>query len=190
VKLVNAICRFSTNAAALSVASGATVIAVSSKFGFASSGVAVVDAKFTGTSCDSYRSLNDGYNVSGTTGECTLNNSIGAYNGDEGASAHSTCRLTVSGGRYHHNVHAGINSIENSVQNLDGVTCDYNGTGGGSNQAIAGIAFVQSCTGTVSNCVCQNNAGAGFYSTSAVPPTVTNLTSGLGQGNGLADVGP
>lgn len=132
------------------------------------------------------RAVNDGFNVN--LGIWTLTDCTGEYNDDEGASPHQTSRLTIYGGRYHHNGHGGITAVNSAVLNLYGVTVDYNGATGPSQGERGGINYITTSSGICEDCTCQNNTGEGFNCQSSGDVTVTNLTSGTGEGNTLADV--
>lgn len=137
-------------------------------------------------SCTGQRASNDGFNFNG--GTITAVNCDGSYNDDEGISPHNGCTLTVSGGRYHHNYSGGCTAVGSGTRmNLSAVTVDFNGAKAGGGIESNGINYDTGTVGTVADCVAQNNTGSGYYCNSATV-TVTNLTSGTGQGNTQADV--
>lgn len=138
------------------------------------------------TNVTARRATNDGFNLNLAT--VILDNCTGEYNDDEGASPHQTANLTIYGGRYHHNGHGGITAVNSAVMNLYGVTVDYNGATGPSQGERGGINYITTSSGVCQNCICQNNTGEGFNRQSSGTVTITNLTSGLAQGNTLADV--
>lgn len=189
IRMDRARIRFTSNASALSIGGSANVTLNDGFFGYAfSSGVAMGSSgALVAQGCEASHTGNDGWNINlGTT---TLRDCIGNYNEDEGASAHADSVMHIYDSSFSHNGQAGINSIGTSTQNLYRVTCHDNGLNGGVNQQIAGIAYVEDCTGVCVDCICTDNAGSGFYNTSGASVTVSGLTSGLAQGNGAADVG-
>lgn len=137
--------------------------------------------------CGLHLNDNDGINVNNA--DAHLFNCVSSYNDDEGMSGHGASRLYVTDSRTHHNQQAGIWSVDTTTQYLDGLLADNNGLGGGAAQQICGIGYPAGGSGTCTNCTCQNNIGSGFYCAGAATAiTVTNLTSGIAEGNGQADV--
>lgn len=160
---------------------------------YGESGVATEDAGtvVVCTRVTSQRNSNDGFNHHNQVGNppqptMTLNDCVGSYNGDEGASPHENCILTVNIGTFSNNQQGGITGVDDSEMYLDTVLADSNMEGG----AIAhygGINYKNNCGGTCDDCTCSNNDGPGFVADDILLVAVTNLTSGVAQGNTLPD---
>jgi parallel beta helix pectate lyase-like protein len=137
------------------------------------------------TNCTMQRHSNDGYNQHG--GSLTLNNCDASYNDDEGAAVHDGLTLTIHGGRYHHNQSAGCSAvISGTKMYLTDVLVDFNGAKAGGGIETNGIVFDTGTSGSVTDCIAENNTGAGFYCNAATVEIV-NLTSGLAAGNSAPD---
>jgi hypothetical protein len=137
------------------------------------------------SNCIMQRHLNDGYNQQ--AGALTCYDCQASYNNDEGFAVHGGGSLTVQRGRAHHNQSAGYSAVNaNTHMVLSDLTADFNGAKNQPGIERNGIVFDTGVQGSVTNCLAANNTGCGFYCNGATV-TITNLTSGLAQGNTLAD---
>jgi len=138
------------------------------------------------TNCNMQRHTNDGYNQN--DGVLTLTDCDASYNLDEGISTQDGAMLTVTGGRSHHNQSAGYSAVGSDTEMvLTNVLADFNGAKDEPGVERNGIVFDTGTIGSITDSISRNNTGCGLYCNGGTV-TITNLISGLGEGNTLADV--
>lgn len=181
VILENAIVRFSQNRNCINASGGALTAFRSSGLYASNSGFAGAAAPVNLYNCTGAKNGNDGFNVNAGA-VWAVYNCLGEYNGDEGISPHVDAVLTIRGGIYRNNTGPGATSVGTSVMNIyEGALFDNNEDG---------VRYASDSSGDVDTITCSNNTDRGFNYTSTGTVTVANLTSGVGQGNGLDDVLP
>lgn len=183
----NAYFRYAEAEGLIDTSNSAIVRAENCTFQYGGSGIEAINSSIiTCVNCVSIRNRNDGFNARNTA-QIYMYDCDSSYNIDEGASNHDSSVMTIEGGRYHHNFSGGCTVVNTGIMHLSGITVDFNGAKAGGGIETNGINFDTGTSGSVTNSTAANNTGCGLYCNAATV-TITNLTSGLAEGNTLADV--
>lgn len=143
------------------------------------------------TGSKAYRNGNDGWNHHSTAGAAlmSLDNCEGSYNNDEGASPHEDSNLVITDSRFDYNGHGGMNAVDTSSAVISDSTFNANFRLTPDFGNEAGIHYAAGTSGSLTNVTVTNTGQSrpGVRTEPGSSVTITNLTSGLAQGNGAAD---
>jgi len=140
--------------------------------------------------CRGWRSINDGFNVHGTS-VVQLINCDGSYNEDEGASPHDTSSLTVCGGQYRYNGSGGVTAVGTSkLYVVDHPLFERNQRLNVNAGEGAITVHDSTVTGRIDSAVVRNNYGPGIIVKSGATFSVNtglDIVTGTANGNASAD---